>query len=130
MSLTRLTHQLKAETFIQNFPIVQKINEDVEVDFSLTSAPLFTTNYFTVPLKGNKLFQNFLICPLIEGCMIEGEILAINKPIEYPVIPPVVPPQPVPQMLQVLFLLSLTHSLTHSLTLSLSTHTVLLSFLR
>jgi lipopolysaccharide-binding protein len=72
----------QAETFIQNFPIVQKINDDVEVDFSLTSAPLFTPNYFTVPLK--------------------GEILAVNKPIEYPISPPVVPPQPVPQMLQVI----------------------------
>jgi hypothetical protein len=101
----------KAETFIQNFPIVQKINDDVEIDFSLTNDPLFTTNYFTVPLKGNKLFQCILFCPLIEGCLIEGEILAINKPIEYPVIPPLVPPQPVPQMLQVHSSLSLSLSL-------------------
>jgi lipopolysaccharide-binding protein len=68
--------------FLQQFPFLARINQVVELDYSLPVPPTFGNGFTSFPFK--------------------GEIKNTQNPVEYPIPPPPLPVQSPPKMLQII----------------------------
>jgi lipopolysaccharide-binding protein len=68
-------------TFLAKFPFVLPIDKNVEVDFTLSDDPLFTSALMSIFCK--------------------GELLALKNPVEYPIPPPQLPAPAADKMVRI-----------------------------